>query len=137
MSKTFMSMDGNTAAATAAYMFTEVAAIDPITPPSPMAEVVDQWSTQGRKNVFGTSVKVAELQAEGGAAGAVHGALQGGDHVVELFFLGLELGLGGTVAKQEHAGRCDQQQERHKGLPVILQSAHLVTSVGSSAIFSL
>lgn len=78
MSKTFMSMDGNTAAATAAYMFTEVAAIYPITPSSPMAEVVDQWSTQGRKNVFGTSVKVAELQAEGGAAGAVHGALQGG-----------------------------------------------------------
>ena len=78
MAKNFMSMDGNTAAATVAYMFTEVAAIYPITPSSPMAEVVDQWSTQGRKNVFGTTVKVAELQAEGGAAGAVHGALQGG-----------------------------------------------------------
>ena len=78
MGKTFMSMDGNTACSTAAYMFTEVAAIYPITPSSPMAEVVDQWSTQGRKNIFGTQVKVAELQAEGGAAGAVHGALQGG-----------------------------------------------------------
>jgi len=78
MSKKFMSMDGNTACSTAAYMFTEVAAIYPITPSSPMAEVVDQWSTQGRKNIFGTKVKVAELQAEGGAAGAVHGALQGG-----------------------------------------------------------
>ena len=78
MSKTFMSMDGNTAAAHNAYAFTEVAAIYPITPSSPMAEVVDAWSTQGRKNIFGTSVKVAELQSEGGAAGAVHGALQGG-----------------------------------------------------------
>ncbi|MDO4500225.1 MAG: pyruvate:ferredoxin (flavodoxin) oxidoreductase [Erysipelotrichaceae bacterium] len=78
MGKVFQSMDGNTACATVAYMFTEVAAIYPITPSSPMAEVVDQWSTQGRKNIFGTSVKVAELQAEGGAAGAVHGALQGG-----------------------------------------------------------
>ena len=76
--KKFMSMDGNTACATVAYMFTEVAAIYPITPSSPMAEVIDQWATQGRKNIFGTTVKVAELQAEGGAAGAVHGALQGG-----------------------------------------------------------
>ena len=78
MGKIFQSMDGNTACATVAYMFTEVAAIYPITPSSPMAEVVDQWSAEGRKNIFGTSVKVAELQAEGGAAGAVHGALQGG-----------------------------------------------------------
>ncbi len=78
MSKTFMSMDGNTAAAHTSYAFTEVAAIYPITPSSPMAEVVDAWSTQGRKNIFGQSVKVAELQSEGGAAGAVHGALQGG-----------------------------------------------------------
>jgi len=76
--KKFMSMDGNTACSTVAYMFTEVAAIYPITPSSPMAEVIDQWATQGRKNLFGTTVKVAELQAEGGAAGAVHGALQGG-----------------------------------------------------------
>ncbi len=78
MSKTFMSMDGNTAAAHTAYAFTEVAAIYPITPSSPMAEVVDAWATQGRKNIFGTTVKVAELQSEGGAAGAIHGALQGG-----------------------------------------------------------
>ena len=77
MTKTFMSMDGNTAAAHCAYAFTEVAAIYPITPSSPMAEVVDAWATQGRKNIFDTIVKVAELQAEGGAAGAVHGALQG------------------------------------------------------------
>ena len=78
MTKTFMSMDGNTAAAHCAYAFTEVAAIYPITPSSPMAEVVDAWATQGRKNIFDTIVKVAELQSEGGAAGAVHGALQGG-----------------------------------------------------------
>ena len=71
-------MDGNTAAAHVAYMFTELAAIYPITPSSPMAESVDQWATEGRKNIFGTTVKVAELQSEAGAAGAVHGALQGG-----------------------------------------------------------
>ncbi len=78
MSKTFMTMDGNSAAAHTAYAFTEVAAIYPITPSSPMAEMVDAWASQGRKNIFDTIVKVAELQAEGGAAGAVHGALQGG-----------------------------------------------------------
>ena len=74
MAKNFMSMDGNTAAAHCAYALTELSAIYPITPSSPMAEVVDQWATQGRKNVFDTVVKVAELQSEGGAAGAVHGA---------------------------------------------------------------
>ncbi|MCF0110644.1 MAG: pyruvate:ferredoxin (flavodoxin) oxidoreductase [Erysipelotrichaceae bacterium] len=78
MTKKLMSMDGNTAAAHVAYMFTELAAIYPITPSSPMAESVDQWATEGRKNIFGTTVKVAELQSEGGASGAVHGALQGG-----------------------------------------------------------
>ena len=78
MAKNFMSMDGNTAAAHCASALTELSAIYPITPSSPMAEVVDQWATQGRKNVFDTVVKVAELQSEGGAAGAVHGALQAG-----------------------------------------------------------
>ena len=78
MAKTFMSMDGNTAAAHNAYAFTELSAIYPITPSSPMAEVVDVWANQGRKNIFGSVVKVAELQSEGGAAGAVHGALQAG-----------------------------------------------------------
>ncbi len=78
MTKKFMSMDGNTAAAHCAYAFTEVAAIYPITPSSNMAEVVDEWATQGRKNIFDSIVKVCEMQSEGGAAGAVHGALQGG-----------------------------------------------------------
>ena len=78
MTKKFMSMDGNTAAAHCAYAFTEVAAIYPITPSSTMAEVVDEWATQGRKNIFDSVVKVCEMQSEGGAAGAVHGALQGG-----------------------------------------------------------
>ncbi|MBQ4251638.1 MAG: pyruvate:ferredoxin (flavodoxin) oxidoreductase [Erysipelotrichaceae bacterium] len=78
MAKQFMSMDGNTAAAHVAYAFTEVAAIYPITPSSTMAEVVDQWATQGRKNIFGSTVKVAEMQSEAGAAGAVHGTLQAG-----------------------------------------------------------
>ena len=71
-------MDGNTAAAHVAYAFTEVAAIYPITPSSTMAEVIDQWATQNRKNVFGSTVKVAEMQSEAGAAGAVHGTLQAG-----------------------------------------------------------
>ena len=78
MANTFMSMDGNTATAHNAYAFTELSAIYPITPSSPMAEVVDVWANQGRKNIFGNVVKVAELQSEGGAAGAVHGALQAG-----------------------------------------------------------
>ncbi len=78
MSKQFMSMDGNTAASHCAYAFTEVAGIYPITPSSTMAEVVDAWSAGGRKNIFDTKVKVVEMQSEGGAAGTVHGALQGG-----------------------------------------------------------
>ncbi|MBQ1440120.1 MAG: 2-oxoacid:acceptor oxidoreductase family protein, partial [Solobacterium sp.] len=76
--KVFQAMDGNTATAHSAYAFTEVAGIYPITPSSPMAENVDDWATAGRTNVFGDKVKVVEMQAEGGAAGAVHGALQGG-----------------------------------------------------------
>ncbi len=71
-------MDGNTATAHSAYAFTEVAGIYPITPSSPMAENVDAWSTAGRTNIFGDKVKVVEMQSEGGAAGAVHGALQAG-----------------------------------------------------------
>ena len=71
-------MDGNTAAAYISYAFTEVAAIYPITPSSPMAESVDEWSAHGKKNIFGDTVHVAEMQSEGGAAGAFHGVLQGG-----------------------------------------------------------
>ena len=78
MQKQFMSMDGNNAAAHCAYAFTEVAAIYPITPSSTMAEVVDAWSAGGRKNIFDSRVKVVEMQSEAGAAGTVHGALQGG-----------------------------------------------------------
>ena len=71
-------MDGNNAAAHIAYAFTDVAAIFPITPSSTMAEYVDEWSALGQKNIFGQTVKVAEMQSEGGAAGAVHGSLQSG-----------------------------------------------------------
>ena len=78
MAREFMSMDGNTAAAYVSYAFTEVAGIYPITPSSPMADLVDQWSAAGRKNIFGTRVKVCEMQSEGGAAGAVHGSLATG-----------------------------------------------------------
>ncbi|MGE1064244.1 pyruvate:ferredoxin (flavodoxin) oxidoreductase [Megasphaera paucivorans] len=78
MKKIFKTMDGNTAAAHVAYAFTEVATIYPITPSSPMAEHVDEWAAHGRKNLFGHTVKVSEMQSEGGAAGAMHGALQAG-----------------------------------------------------------
>jgi pyruvate-ferredoxin/flavodoxin oxidoreductase len=71
-------MDGNTAAAHVSYAFTDVAAIFPITPSSPMGEKADEWASIGRKNIFGQEVKVMEMQSEGGASGAVHGSLQGG-----------------------------------------------------------
>jgi pyruvate-ferredoxin/flavodoxin oxidoreductase len=76
--KKFITCDGNYAAAHVAYMFSEAAAIYPITPSSTMAEYVDEWAAHGRKNIFGDTVKVAEMQSEGGAAGAVHGSLQAG-----------------------------------------------------------
>ncbi|MDR1241632.1 MAG: pyruvate:ferredoxin (flavodoxin) oxidoreductase [Deltaproteobacteria bacterium] len=73
-----MTMDGNTAAAYVAYPFTEVAAIFPITPSSQMAELTDEWAAKGKKNLFGQTVRVVAMQSEGGAAGALHGSLQGG-----------------------------------------------------------
>ena len=76
--KKFITCDGNYAAAHIAYMFSEVAAIYPITPSSTMAEYVDEWAASGRKNIFGETVKVVEMQSEAGAVGAVHGSLQGG-----------------------------------------------------------
>ncbi|PIY32061.1 MAG: pyruvate:ferredoxin (flavodoxin) oxidoreductase, partial [Bacteroidetes bacterium CG_4_10_14_3_um_filter_42_6] len=76
--KKFITCEGNYAAAYIAYMFSEVAAIYPITPSSDMAEYVDQWSASGKKNIFGETVKVSEMQSEGGASGAVHGSLQAG-----------------------------------------------------------
>ena len=76
--KKFMTCDGNQAAAHVAYMFSEVAAIYPITPSSPMAEYIDEWAAKGQKNIFGDTVKVVEMQSEAGAAGAVHGSLQAG-----------------------------------------------------------
>ena len=76
--KTMKTMDGNTAAAHVSYAFTEVAAIYPITPSSVMAEVTDEWSANGKENIFGQQVKVVEMQSEGGAAGAVHGSLASG-----------------------------------------------------------
>jgi pyruvate-ferredoxin/flavodoxin oxidoreductase len=76
--KKFITCDGNYAASHIAYMFSEVAAIYPITPSSNMAEYVDEWASHGRKNIFGETVTVTELQSEGGASGAVHGSLQSG-----------------------------------------------------------
>ena len=76
--KRTLTMDGNTAAAHVSYAFTDVAAIYPITPSSVMSEVVDEWSAYGKKNIFGQTVKIAEMQSEGGAAGTVHGSLTAG-----------------------------------------------------------
>ena len=76
--KNYVVMDGNTAAAYSAYAFTEVAAIYPITPSSPMAEKVDEWSAKGKKNLFGSTVDVIQMQSEAGAAGTCHGSLQAG-----------------------------------------------------------
>ena len=76
--KTIISVDGNEACAYGAYAFSEVSAIYPITPSSPMAEHIDAWSSKGKKNIFGSNVKVVEMQSEAGASGAVHGALQAG-----------------------------------------------------------
>ncbi len=78
MARERQSMDGNTAAAHVAYAYTEVAGIYPITPSSPMADYVDQWSAEGRKNIFGNTVTVSEMQSEAGAAGTVHGSLAAG-----------------------------------------------------------
>ena len=78
MARKFKTMDGNTAAAHVSYAFTEVAGIYPITPSSPMADNVDQWAAAGRKNIFGNTVKVVEMESEAGAAGAVHGSLAAG-----------------------------------------------------------
>ena len=78
MARKFKSMDGNNAAAYVSYAFTEVAGIYPITPSSPMADLVDQWSAAGQKNIFGNTVKVCEMQSEAGASGTVHGSLAAG-----------------------------------------------------------
>ncbi|MBQ6810709.1 MAG: pyruvate:ferredoxin (flavodoxin) oxidoreductase, partial [Firmicutes bacterium] len=78
MKKKMKTMDGNKAAAYVAYAFTEVASIFPITPSSPMAEYVDEWSAKGQKNIFGHKVNVVEMQSEAGAAGAMHGSLAAG-----------------------------------------------------------
>ena len=76
--KQFVTMDGNEACAYAAYAFSEVAAIYPITPSSPMAGKTDEWAAKGRKNVFGQTVTLVEMQSEAGAIGAIHGSLEAG-----------------------------------------------------------
>ena len=99
--KKFLTCDGNQAAAHISYMFSEVAAIYPITPSSTMAEYVDEWAAAGRKNIFGETVMVQEMQSEGGAAGAVHGSLQAGALTYDLY------GFSGFVADDpEHVQDC-------------------------------
>jgi pyruvate-ferredoxin/flavodoxin oxidoreductase len=78
MTRKFVTIDGNEAAASVAFRLNEVTAIYPITPSSPMAELCDTWSASGRKNIWGDAVSITEMQSEGGAAGAAHGALLAG-----------------------------------------------------------
>ena len=85
MARKMKTMDGNNAAAHVSYAFTDVAAIYPITPSSVMAEVSDEWAAQGKKNIFGQTVKMVEMQSEAGAAGAVHGSLAAGAHHLHRF----------------------------------------------------
>ncbi|MCW7754452.1 pyruvate:ferredoxin (flavodoxin) oxidoreductase, partial [Desulfobotulus sp. H1] len=80
MSTKMMTIDGNTAAAHVAYAFSDMAAIYPITPSSPIGEIADAWAADGRKNIFGQTVTVRQMQSEAGAAGAVHGALAAGTY---------------------------------------------------------
>src|SRR5688572_8806874 len=77
MSKNLITVDGNEAAASVAFRVSEVTAIFPITPSSPMAELCDEWANRGKTNLWGIAPEIAEMQSEGGAAGALHGALQG------------------------------------------------------------
>ena len=111
MPRAKQSMDGNTAAAHVAYAFTDVAAIYPITPSSPMADFVDQWAAAGRKNIFGSTVKVQEMQAESGAAGAVEKLIRHRDDAfdqISVHDLGTDLALvvrltGQRAVRQNHA----------------------------------
>ena len=100
MARKLVTMDGNNAAAHVSYAFTEVAAIYPITPSSPMADQVDQWSAVHQKNIFGTEVKVVEMQSEAGAAGTVHGSLAAGALTTTV----AELGLYMSGAKRDDMG---------------------------------
>ena len=105
MIKKFVTMDGNEAAAHMAYPFTEIAAIYPITPSSPMAGLTDAWSAKGRKNAFGQAVTLTEMQSEAGAIGAVHGALQAGSlSTTYTSSQGLQEGTDSAECKRDH--RC-------------------------------
>ena len=100
MSREKHSMDGNQAASHVAYAFTEVAGIYPITPSSPMADFVDQWSANGLKNIYGTETKVVEMQSEAGAAGTVHGSLAAANYKdIEIFddLGGIHRAIKGTL----------------------------------------
>ena len=113
-----MTIDGNTAASQVAYAFSEVAAIYPITPSSPMAEVADEWATAGRVNMFGQKLKLAEMQSEGGAAGAVHGSLCAGALTTTYTASqGLLLMIPNMykIAGELHAHRVSRQRARDRG----------------------
>ena len=97
MIKNFVTMDGKEAAAHMAYPFTEIAAIYPITPSSPMAGLTDAWSAKGRKNMFGQTVTLTEMQSEAGAVGAVHGALQAGSLSYVYLLSGFDADDSGAV----------------------------------------
>ena len=109
MARKLKTMDGNTAAAHVSYAFTEVAGIYPITPSSPMADNVDQWAAAGRKNIFGTTVKVIEMESEAGAAGTVHGSLAAGASSDD----GEKRCAGGGCARKRAAEKCGQPRAEH------------------------
>ena len=109
MGKVIMTVDGNTAAAYTAYAFTQAAAIYPITPSSAMAETVDNWAAQGRKNIFDETADVVEMQSEAGAAGAMHGILQSGItgtavNAADSLQNGGRTSAGGTACERTCAG---------------------------------
>ena len=108
--KVFKTMDGNEAAAYVSYAFTEVATIYPITPSSPMADHVDAWATNGKKNLFGQPVKLVEMQAESGAAGAMHGSLETGSLTSTYTVTDLFLGKIGVSVSEEHLRAGDFSQ---------------------------
>ena len=129
MVRKMKSMDGNNAAAHVSYAFSEVAAIYPITPSSPMADFVDQWSANGLKNIFGTRVKVVEMQSEAGAAGGVHGSLGAG--ALTVFFGGA--GADGLAAAVFALALCLLQMY----LPLICKNKVLFNFLAAFCVGSL
>ena len=136
MARKMKTMDGNNAAAYASYPFTDVAAIYPITPSSVMAEVTDKWSADGKKNLFGQQVKVVEMQSEAGAAGTVHGSLQGGA-LTTRSALRLTWSMAADTIRQPDTPAASSVQRfraaniSKNGISLDIRSTHSLTFTGS------